>query len=170
MTQRERDRLVALQKTRKRLITQKQAAEELGISERQVRRLLRKLRQCGDRAVIHGLRGRRSQRTFAAAAEQQAVRILSREVYQGFGPTLASEYLRNKHGLAVNRETVRQWMMGLGVDAKRRKYFSVGLPGTGLSYRTFFGRPVTTQTLRKVGYALIAVLSLGGRMPRAAHH
>jgi hypothetical protein len=49
----------------------------------------------------------------------------------------------------------------LGVDAKRRKYFSVGLPGTGLSYRTLFGRPVSTQTLRKVGYALIAALCLG---------
>jgi hypothetical protein len=49
----------------------------------------------------------------------------------------------------------------LGLGAKRRKYFSVGLPGTGLSYRTFFGRPVTPQTLRKVGYALIAAFSLG---------
>jgi hypothetical protein len=49
----------------------------------------------------------------------------------------------------------------LGLDAKRRKYFSVGLPGTGLSYRTFFGRPVTPRTLRKVGWVLIAAVSLG---------
>jgi hypothetical protein len=45
----------------------------------------------------------------------------------------------------------------LGLDAKRRKYFSVGLPGTGLSYRTFFGRPVTPATMKKVGYVVIAV-------------
>ena len=48
MTQRDRDRLVALKKADKKLITQKQAAEEIGVTERQVRRLLRKLRQKGD--------------------------------------------------------------------------------------------------------------------------
>jgi len=43
ITQAERDRLVALKKAKKKLITQKQAAEEIGVTERQVRRLLRKL-------------------------------------------------------------------------------------------------------------------------------
>ena len=42
----------------------------------------------------------------------------------------------------------------VGMDAKRKKYFSVGLPGTGLSYRTFFGRPMTPETFKKVGFAL----------------
>ena len=40
MSQAERDRLVALKKAKKKLITQKQAAEEMGVTERQVRRLL----------------------------------------------------------------------------------------------------------------------------------
>ena len=62
MTQRERDRLVALKKARKRLIGQLEAAEEVGVTERQLRRLLGKLREVGDRAVIHGLRGRPSNR------------------------------------------------------------------------------------------------------------
>ena len=44
----------------------------------------------------------------------------------------------------------------LGLDAKRKKYFSVGLPGTGLSYRTFLGQPVTPETLKKVAYVVIA--------------
>ena len=59
-------------------------------------------------------------------------------------------------GVSLGRSGLR-----LGLNAKRRKYFSVGLPGTGLSYRTFFGRPVDPNTLRKVCYALIAVLVLG---------
>ncbi len=59
MTQAERDRPVALKKARKKLITQKEAAEEIGVTERQVRRLLRKLRRMGDKAVIHALRGNR---------------------------------------------------------------------------------------------------------------
>ena len=45
MTQAERDRLVALKKAKKKLITQKLAAEELGITERHVRRLLRELKR-----------------------------------------------------------------------------------------------------------------------------
>ena len=48
MTQRDRDRLVALKKANKKLITQKQAAEEMGVSERQVRRMLKRLREGGD--------------------------------------------------------------------------------------------------------------------------
>ena len=48
-----------LTESKKDLNTQAQAASHLGISERQVRRLLRKLRAVGDRAVVHGLRGRR---------------------------------------------------------------------------------------------------------------
>jgi len=60
MTQRDRDRLVVLKKAQKRLIAQPPAASELGMSVRQVQRLLVKSREVGDRAVTHGLRGRRS--------------------------------------------------------------------------------------------------------------
>jgi hypothetical protein len=56
MTQAERDRLVALKKAKKKLITQKQAAEDLGVTDRQVRRLLCALKRRGDRVVGHGLR------------------------------------------------------------------------------------------------------------------
>jgi hypothetical protein len=61
-------------------------------------------------------------------------------------------------GASVGRPGLR-----LGMDAKRKKYFSIGLPGTGLSYRTFFGRPVTPETLRVVGYValILAILCLG---------
>jgi len=115
MTQRERDRLMVLKKALKRLIRQRQAAEELKLSERQVRRLLVKLKETGDGAVIHGLRGRRSNRRLAEQAREKAVRILSQEVYRGFGPTLASEYLASKHKLRIGRETLRQLMLGAGL-------------------------------------------------------
>jgi transposase len=111
MTQAERDRLVALKKAKKKLITQKQAAEELGVTERQVRRLLRGLRGRGDKAVSHALRGLPSNRRISAETRQEALTILSKPVYQGFRPTLASEYLAKKHGIEVSRETVRQWMI-----------------------------------------------------------
>ena len=49
MTQRDRDRLVVLKKAQKKLITQKQAASELRLTERQVRRLLKRLKGEGDK-------------------------------------------------------------------------------------------------------------------------
>jgi biotin operon repressor len=111
MTQAERDRLVALKKAKKKLITQKEAAEELGITERHVRRLLRELKRRGDQVVAHGLRGLPSNRKISADTEREAVAILSRPVYRGFGPTQAAEYLAKKHAIEASRETVRRWMM-----------------------------------------------------------
>src|ERR1039458_10480950 len=111
MTQADRDRLVTLKKAKKRLITQRAAAEELGLSTRQVKRLLYALKKRGDKAVIHGLRGKPSNRRIEEAIEREAVKILSADVYRGFGPTLAAEYLRKKHGIEASKETVRQWMI-----------------------------------------------------------
>src|ERR1700689_1026860 len=110
MTQADRDRLVALKKAKKKLITQKQAAEDIGVTERQGRRLLRKLRRKGDRAVIHELRGRASNRRLPTEMEQQAIAVLSDPVYRGFGPTLAAEYLHKRHQITASKETVRRWM------------------------------------------------------------
>lgn len=111
MTQKERDRLVALKKARQGLITQKEAGAEMGVSERQVRRLLRSLRKRGDRAVVHAGRGRPSNRKIADETQAKAITILSQDVYRGFGPTLAAEYLAKKHAVAVGRETLRGWMV-----------------------------------------------------------
>jgi hypothetical protein len=111
MSQAERDRLVTLGKVKKRLITQAEAARELNISVRHVKRLLKALKKRGDNAVIHGLRGRPSPHKLPEAIKQEAIRILSEPVYAGFGPTLAAEYLSTKHDLTVSKETLRHWMM-----------------------------------------------------------
>ena len=111
MTQADRDRLVTLKKAKKRLITQREAAEELGVTVRQVKRLLYRLKKQGDKAVVHGSRGKASNRKIDEKIEREAVKILSTPVYQGFGPTLAAEYLGQKHGIKASKETVRQWMI-----------------------------------------------------------
>jgi transposase InsO family protein len=111
MTQADRDRLVTVRKTKKRLITQTQAAAELGLSVRQVKRLVYALKKRGDKAVIHGLRGKPSNQRIARSVEVEAIRILSADLYKGFGPTLASEYLADKHDIEVSKETLRQWMI-----------------------------------------------------------
>ncbi len=91
------------------------------MSERQVRRLLRKLQRQGDKAVVHALRGQPSNHRISEATEQEAVRILSDPVYQGFGPTLAAEYLRKKHRLRVSKETLRGGMAAAGLWRPRRR-------------------------------------------------
>ena len=126
MNQADRDRLDALKRAKKKLITQKEAAEEIGVTERQVRRLLRKLRRKGDRAVIHELRGRASNRKLPAEMEQRAITVLSDPVYRGFGPTLAAEYLHKRHQITVSKETLRRWMAKARLwRASRRRVMEV---------------------------------------------
>src|SRR5437762_3543695 len=91
MTQVDRDRLVALKKTKKKLITQGEAAKELRLSIRQVQRLLEAVKERGDKAVVHRLRGKPSNRKIEEAIEKKAVQVLSMPVYEGFGPTLGAE-------------------------------------------------------------------------------
>ena len=111
MTQQDRDRLIALKKAKKGLITQREAAEELGQTERHIRRLLKRLKDKGDRGLVHASRGRRSNRKLDEKLREKALKILRRDVYSGFGPTLAAEYLANKHDIQAGRETVRKWMI-----------------------------------------------------------
>ncbi|MBK5291173.1 MAG: transcriptional regulator, partial [Acidobacteriia bacterium] len=111
MTQSDRDRLVTLRKAKKKVITQREAAEELNLTVRQVKRLLYALKKGGDKAVVHGLRGKPSNRRIEESIEQEAVTILSAPLYKGFRPTLAAEYLAGKHQIKASKETVRQWMI-----------------------------------------------------------
>jgi hypothetical protein len=114
MTQADRDRLLVLKKARKELITQRQAATELNLTERHVRRLLSGLKSQGDGSVIHGLRNRPSNRKLSEEVREKIVRILSKE-YSDFGPTFASEYLAEKHKLGIGREALRQVMISAGL-------------------------------------------------------
>src|SRR6202790_2692409 len=128
MTQADRDRLITLRKAKKKLITQREASEKLGLSVRQVKRLLYALKKRGDKAVIHGLRGKPSKRRMDDSIRKEAVKILSAPVYKGFGATLAAEYLGKKHGIEASKETVRQWMIdGRLWHAKKQKVNAVHL-------------------------------------------
>lgn len=122
MTQRDRDRLVVLKKAQKKLITQKQAASELQLTERQVRRLLKRLKGEGDKAVVHGLRQRPSNRALSEEVRQKAMTILRLPEWKGFGPTLASYHLAKDHDIRIGREALRKLMIGGGLwRAKRQK-------------------------------------------------
>ncbi len=108
LSQPERDRLKVLHQVQQRQLTQRAAAARLQVSDRQVRRMLLGIRQRGDAALIHGLRGRPSNRKLAPRFEQKILARL-RQRYADFGPSLAAEHLAQE-GFAVSRETLRKWM------------------------------------------------------------
>jgi hypothetical protein len=110
MSQQERDRLHWLRLVRDGKITQRQAAGRMGVTPRWVRTLLKKLKRKGDRAVVHGLRDRPSNRRMAEGVRKRAIDLVRRE-YRDFGPTLAAEYLSENHALEVSKETLRKWMI-----------------------------------------------------------
>ena len=108
LSQRERDRLKVLYEVNQKHLTQVAAAQRLKVTDRQVRRLLLRLRQRGDTSLVHGLRGRPSNRKLSARWEQKIVARLQQR-YADFGPTLAAENLAQE-GFRVSRETLRKWM------------------------------------------------------------
>ena len=102
-------------------MTQAVAAEQLRISERWVRELIRRVRKRGDRVVVHGLQGKASSRRVDGKVRQRAVRICQNE-YGDFGPTLAAEYLAGRHGIVISKESLRKWLIEAGVwRAKPRR-------------------------------------------------
>ncbi len=120
LSQRERDRLKVLHEVSEGHLRQVDAAERLRLSDRQVRRLLVRVRAEGDRGVVHRLRGQPSNRKLAAAVQQGAMRMLQQKQYADFGPTLAAEHL-TRAGVEVSRETLRQWMSTAGLWRPRRQ-------------------------------------------------
>jgi len=114
MNQKERDWLDWLKQATEKTITQRKAAENMEVDERWVRTLLKRLKRKGDAVVVHGLRGRKSNRKIAEKTQREAMAIVRRE-YADFGPTLASEYLAEKHHITVSKETLRKWMIAAGL-------------------------------------------------------
>jgi len=70
MSQEERDWLEWLKRAKDGKQTQREAAERMGVSERWVRRLLRRMKKQGDTVVVHGLRGRSSNRKLPAGSSR----------------------------------------------------------------------------------------------------
>jgi hypothetical protein len=115
MSQEERDWLHWLKQVRDGMVTQRQAAECMKVTDRWVRELLRRYERIGDLVVVHGLRGRSSNRRIAENIRHKAVRVLRQPDWHDFGPTFASEQLAQRHQILASKETVRAWMMAEGL-------------------------------------------------------
>ena len=115
MSQEERDDLDWLKRAKDGSISQREAAKKMGVSDRWVRTLVKRMNQRGDVAVVHGLRGRPSNRKLPAKTQKQAMKILTQPDWHDFGPTFAAEQLAKRYQIQVGKETLRGWMMEAGL-------------------------------------------------------
>jgi transposase len=119
MSTKELDRLRTLSELLERRIGVTEAAALMGVSRRQVSRLVKAFQSRGAVALVSRKRGRRSNRAFSPLVKGTILEIV-RERYSDFGPTLAAEKLRELHGLPVATETLRLWMIADGIWLRRK--------------------------------------------------
>lgn len=120
MSSKERDRLRLIHEVEQGHLTGKEAARIHGISYRQFKRILKGYREEDDRALMHGLRNKESNRRIPAQVREKAATLIQ-ENYPDFGPTLACEKLWERDGIKLSRETVRKIMVSEGLRKPRKK-------------------------------------------------
>jgi transposase len=120
MTMREVDRLKTIQAVVDRMLRVGQAAQRLGMSRRQVERLVSRYQDDGPSGLVSRKRGRPSNNQLAPGIAERAVKLI-RERYADFGPTLAAEKLEECHGVVLSKETVRALMVATGLWTPRKQ-------------------------------------------------
>ena len=107
MSKKELTRLEVMQRLEEKRLKQREAAVQLRISVRHVKRLLHCYRQSGAAGLVSKKRGRSANNRLDVKVRKQAVQLIRRR-YADFGPTLAHEKLTEEHGLKLSVESVRQ--------------------------------------------------------------
>ena len=119
-SQEELRRLHVIQKVLEGVIKQVEAAEILSLSSRHIRRVIKRVKEEGNRGIVHRSRGRPSNRKIADQIRDKVINLY-RSKYKGFGPTLASEKLLERDGMRISDETLRTWLIETGDWKKSRK-------------------------------------------------
>ena len=120
MREGERERVYFVRQTLECRLSQREAAERLGVSVRQFKRLARRVRTEGDAGVVSRQRGRPSNNRLSADLRLRVATLL-RDKYADFGPTLAAEKLLELDGITVSTETIRQMQVQLGLWKPKRR-------------------------------------------------
>jgi len=116
--QKELKRLHVIRKVIEGTLTQREAADLVSLTERQIRRIVKRIREEGNEGICHKSRGKPSHRKLSC---KQRIVELYRNTYPDFGPTLFAEKLAEREDITVSRETVRTWLMEEGEWKRHRK-------------------------------------------------
>jgi len=119
-TQEELRRLHVIQKVLEGGVRQVEAAEMLSLSSRHIRRVVKRIKQEGQRGIVHRSRGQPSNRKLPDQLKDKVIKLY-RTTYKGFGPTLASEKLLEREGVRISDETLRGWLIEAGDWQRVRK-------------------------------------------------
>ena len=120
LSQKELIRLHIVQKILNKELRHKEASEALSLSERQIRRIVNRVKFEGNQGIVHKSRGKPSNRRIAPRLKNKIIECY-RTKYSGFGPTFAAEKLFERDKIEVHHETLRQWLMESGDWKKVRK-------------------------------------------------
>ena len=120
MSAKEVDRVSVVRKLEAKRLRQREAGEQLGLSVRQVKRLLRRYRQDGAAGLVSRRRGRRPNNAMDPGIRREVMDWVVKR-YADFGPTLACEKLTEAHGYRLSAETLRQWMMAEGLWSSKSR-------------------------------------------------
>lgn len=113
-------RLPIIEKVLSKQIKQKEAAELMGLSCRQVRRVARRIEAEGEEGLIHRNRGRPSNRRYPKDLRKEVLRLYH-EVYPDFGPTFACEKLLEQQKIQIGKETLRTWLKEAEIPYQTRR-------------------------------------------------
>ncbi|CNK61755.1 hypothetical protein yaldo0001_14180 [Yersinia aldovae ATCC 35236] len=114
------NRLKIIQDVVDHRLTTQMAAQRLGLSDRQCRRLIERYRNDGPLGLTSRRRGKPSNNQLSEGLAAHALNII-REHYVDFGPTLACEKLSEVHNVHLAKETVRKLMVNAGFWIPRRQ-------------------------------------------------
>jgi transposase len=120
MSQKEVDRISFMSQVDNQEVTVEEAAEILRLSERQIYRILKRVRTEGSKGIIHKLRGRKSNRGYPEELKRKIITIY-RKGYSDYGPTLFSEKLVANNNIQVDHETIRKWLRVNAITTSIRK-------------------------------------------------
>jgi hypothetical protein len=110
MTSKEINRYVIIKKLINKEINGTHASELLKLSIRHIRRLRGKIKEQGIKALIHGNRGKHSNRRIPEQEKEKIIKLLYKH-YSDFKPGFASEKLSEKHNIQRDPKTIRQIMI-----------------------------------------------------------
>ena len=120
MSEKERVRLEVLGWKERVGVSLVKAAEAMGVSYRQARRIWKRYKANRGEGLVHRGRGKKSNRGYDRGVKEQVLGVY-RERYRGFGPTLASEKLHEESGLRVDHETLRRSLMAEDMWKRQRE-------------------------------------------------
>jgi transposase len=124
MTRKEMNRYDIITKANLGVVTVKEAAEGLGITERQIKRLKRKVREEGATAVIHGNKNTTTKRKIGPELEKEVIGLKQVEPYKECNFKHFAELLEEYHGIKMSYSTVYKILTKAKINSpkKRRRY------------------------------------------------